>query len=226
MTKILLVRHGHVEGIEPKRFRGRADLLLTRLGRAQAEAVAGHIAVSWRPAVVYTSPLTRCIETGTAIARACELEVQVLAELTDIDYGAWQSRSYDEMEKAEPQRFKSWLTTPHLVRFPAGESLQDLVARSADALRIVLQNHPSDTVVLVSHDSFNRALLLPLLDQPLSAYWRFVQYPCCINECEVIGGAVQILQVNETHHLDRIREGAHDGVRAEPSDSDPSCNGS
>ena len=29
MTKIILVRHGHVEGISPERFRGRADLLLT-----------------------------------------------------------------------------------------------------------------------------------------------------------------------------------------------------
>jgi Fe-S-cluster containining protein len=26
MTIILLVRHGHVEGIKPERFRGRADL--------------------------------------------------------------------------------------------------------------------------------------------------------------------------------------------------------
>jgi broad specificity phosphatase PhoE len=28
MTKIILVRHGHVEGISPERFRGRADLAL------------------------------------------------------------------------------------------------------------------------------------------------------------------------------------------------------
>jgi hypothetical protein len=28
MTKILLIRHGHVEGIRPPRFRGRADLPL------------------------------------------------------------------------------------------------------------------------------------------------------------------------------------------------------
>jgi len=32
MTKILLVRHGHVEGISPERFRGRADLPLTAGG--------------------------------------------------------------------------------------------------------------------------------------------------------------------------------------------------
>jgi phosphoserine phosphatase len=44
VTKILLIRHGHVEGIEPQRFRGRAELPLTTLGRAEAAAVARRIA--------------------------------------------------------------------------------------------------------------------------------------------------------------------------------------
>ena len=55
MTKILLTRHGHVEGILPERFRGRAELALTRKGVAEAEALAARIARAWRPAVVYTS---------------------------------------------------------------------------------------------------------------------------------------------------------------------------
>ena len=38
MTKLIFVRHGHVEGIEPERFRGRLDLPLTDLGQAQARS--------------------------------------------------------------------------------------------------------------------------------------------------------------------------------------------
>src|ERR1700719_5138014 len=38
MTKILLVRHGHVEGISPERFRGRATLPLTAEGRRASYA--------------------------------------------------------------------------------------------------------------------------------------------------------------------------------------------
>ncbi len=55
-----------------------------------------------------------------------------------------------------------------------------------------------------SHDSVSCALLLQLLDQPLSAYWRVSQEPCCINEIDVDGGRIQVLRVNETRHLDRI----------------------
>ena len=204
MTKILLVRHGHVEGIKPERFRGRSELPLTHRGVSEAQAVARRIASAWRPVKIYTSPMQRCIETGHAIAKACGVESQAIAELNDIDYGAWQSRSYEEIEKTEPQLFAAWFATPHLVRFPGGESLQDMVARTADALRFVLNRHVEDTVVMVGHTSVNRALLVQLVDQPLSAYWRLAQAPCCINEIDVVDGRVTVVRINETQHLDDL----------------------
>ena len=67
MTKILLIRHGDVEGIKPERFRGRQPLDLTELGRTQAQVVARRVAGAWRPSRIYTSPMGRCIETGAAM---------------------------------------------------------------------------------------------------------------------------------------------------------------
>jgi len=204
VTKILLVRHGHVEGIRPARFRGREDLPLTERGRAEALAVAQRIASKWRPERIYTSPLSRCIATGDAIAKACGVEAQSIEELNDIDYGTWRMKSHDEMALAEPELSSAWFNTPHLMRFPGGESLQDLLARSADAVRLVRNSHPDRTIVLVSHDSVNRALLLQLADLPLSSYWRLAQTPCCINEIEIANNQVRILAINETSHLDGL----------------------
>jgi phosphoserine phosphatase len=146
----------------------------------------------------------RCLETGEAIAKACGIESLVIDELNDIDYGAWQSRSYEEIEETNPELFAAWFATPHLVRFPNGESLQDMVARTADALRLVLDRHVEDTVVLVGHTSVNRALLVQLVDQPLSAYWRLAQAPCCVNEIDVVGGRIAVVRINETQHLDNL----------------------
>jgi broad specificity phosphatase PhoE len=98
--------------------------------------------------------------------------------------------------------FAAWFATPQLVRFPNGESLQDLAARTADALRMVLARHPDDTIVLVGHDSVNRALLMELLDQPLSAYWRLAQSPCCLNEIDIDAEKISVQRVNETGHLE------------------------
>ncbi len=206
MTHIVLTRHGHVEGIHPERFRGRKELSLTEQGHAEAKAIAQRISKAWTPSIVYTSPMGRSIETGREIATACSIASEAIAALNDIDYGEWQWRTHDDVEAAEPELYAAWHATPHLVRFPDGESLQDLVARAADALRLVLDRHGSEaeTVVLVGHDSVNRALLLQLLDQPLSAYWRIAQTPCGLNEIEVVEGRVRALRINETRHLDGL----------------------
>jgi len=204
LTKILLVRHGHVEGIFPARFRGREDLPLTGRGKAEALAVAGRIASKWQPVRVYTSPLSRCVETGAAIAKACSIEAQSIDQLDDIDYGTWRMRTYEDMAAAEPTLYAAWFAAPHLMRFPDGDSLQDLVLRSADALRLVAKRHPDQTIVLVSHDSVNRALLGQLADLPLSSYWRLAQAPCCINEIDVVGTRTQILGLNDTSHLEGL----------------------
>jgi phosphoserine phosphatase len=208
MTKIVLTRHGHVEGISPERFRGRTNLPLTELGWAQAKAVAARIARTWRPSVVYTSPMNRCIATADEIAKACGIASKILEELNDLDYGQWQWRTDDEVRTSWPDLLPLWYAAPHLLRFPDGDSLQDLVARTANALRIVASRHQTatETVVLVGHVSVNRALLLQLLDQPPSAYWRIAQSPCAINEIDVVDERIRVLRINDTCHLDRLEK--------------------
>lgn len=201
MPKLVLVRHGHVEGIHPERFRGRMDVPLTPEGRRQARATAQYIAARWHPARVYTSPMQRCVETGREIANACSVEAAVLDELNDLDYGSWQWLTHAEVRARWPELFERWLAAPHLVRFPQGESLQDAVGRAADIVRRMLERHPDDTVVLVGHDSGLRAILLQLLDQPICAYWRLAQAPGAVSEVDLMPHGAKIISVNETHHL-------------------------
>lgn len=204
MTKILLTRHGHVEGIDPVRFRGRAPLELTARGQREAAAIAERIAGTWQPAKIYTSPMGRCVATGAAIAKACGIAAQVCGDLNDMDYGSWQFKTFAEAQNDDPSLFAAWFAAPQLVRFPNGESLQDLAARSANALRFVLSRHRDDTIVLVGHDSVNRALLMQCLDLPLSAYQRLAQAPCCLNEIDLDGGKIWVVRLNETRHLDAL----------------------
>jgi broad specificity phosphatase PhoE len=56
-------------------------------------------------------------------------------------------------------------------------------------------------VVMVGHDSVNRALLLQLLDQPLTAYWKLAQDPCCLNEVDIEGEQITVRAINDTSHL-------------------------
>jgi probable phosphoglycerate mutase len=58
--------------------------------------------------------------------------------------------------------------------------------------------------MLIGHDSVNRALLLQLLDQPLCAYWRLAQSPCCINQIEIRGTEITVQRINDTAHLEDL----------------------
>jgi len=201
MTRILLVRHGHVEGIAPERFRGRHDVPLSALGQQQAQAAGQHIAASWRLSILYASPLQRCMQTGQAISAACGAPMQALEALVDLDYGAWQWQTHEAVAAQWPTQLALWREAPHRMRFPQGESLQDLNARVADGVRQILERHPNETIVLVGHDSTNRVLLLQWLEMPLSGYWRLAQDPCGLSEIEVSDRDARVVRINETQHL-------------------------
>jgi phosphoserine phosphatase len=201
MVRIILVRHGHVDWLAPERFRGRAELPLSDLGRRQAQAAAGYIAATWKPEAVYTSPLGRCRETGAAIAAPFRLEPQPIDGLADIDYGEWQGLTRDQAKERWPDETELWFRVPHLAAIPGGETLAALLSRATAALRDILRRYPDGTVVLVGHDSINRVLLLFALELPLSRYWHLRQHPCAVNELLFDNGSFIIGSINQTQHL-------------------------
>ena len=202
MTEMILTRHGHVEWIAPERFRGRADLALTDQGVEQAHLTSRRIQSLGPVAAVYTSPLRRCVRTGQIVAEPFRLEAQPMDGLIDIDYGEWQGLTPDEARARWPHEVDLWYRRPDLMRVPGGEALQDVLARAAHALRLVVARHPDETVVLVGHDSVNRVILLHALELPLSRYWHLAQAPCAINQIEAARDRLLVRSVNETCHLD------------------------
>lgn len=199
--KLVLIRHGHVDGISPERFRGRLDLPLTEIGLRQAVATRERLRSASAPSTIYTSSMSRCIRTAEIIGEPFGLHPVQLQELNDIDYGEFQGRTFEEVANLWPEQFNMWRSTPHLVTFPAGESLQDVRTRLTAAFRSIIASHNDETVFIVGHSSTNRALLTHLLDLPLSDYWSIKQDPCCINiiNCGVTGCCAEIL--NDTSHL-------------------------
>jgi probable phosphoglycerate mutase len=201
MTELVLVRHGHVDWHDPERFRGRAELALSDLGRRQARGAALAIATTWKPEAVYTSPLGRSRETAAAIAAPLRLAVQPIEALADIDYGAWQGLTRDEAAAQWPAEIEQWFRAPHLASIPDGETLAALLSRTSTAFYDLLRRHPAGTLVIVSHDSVNRVLLLQALELPLSRYWHLRQDPCGISTLSFSDDAFVVRSLNETQHL-------------------------
>lgn len=200
-TRFILVRHGQTEWNRVERFRGRADVPLNATGLDQAAATGRRIAAAWQPAAVYSSPLSRAIQTADAVVSHFNQEVQVLPGLIDIDYGQWQGLTPDEASSRWPKLVDAWNNAPHTAHIPDGETLADVHARGLAAVRELANRHEGQTIVLVSHTVMNRAILLAVLGLGNDRFWRLRQDPCAINVFEVDRGDFTLVSFNDTCHL-------------------------
>lgn len=200
MTQIIIVRHGRTEWNRVERFRGRADLKLDEVGIKQAEAAAARIA-GWQVSAVYSSPLHRALTTAEILVRPFNLKVKLLPCIIDIDYGEWQGLSPEEASDRYGDLYSTWLTSPHQVKFPGGESLDEVRERVASAVDNLIAQHPKETIVLVSHKAVCQILILSLLGLDNSHFWEITQDVCAVNVFEVRGGVPSALLINDTCHL-------------------------
>jgi broad specificity phosphatase PhoE len=207
-TRLILVRHGETEWNRVERFRGRADVPLNAAGLAQAEATARRIAHTWQPAAVIASPLGRAVQTGEAIARACDLTVEPIPDLMDIDYGQWQGLTAEQVGEQWPELLARWHAAPHTLEIPGGETLSQLRARAVSALVTSIQRFRGQTFVLVGHTVLNRVLLLAMLGLGNERFWHLRQGTCAINVIEAEAGDFAIVTLNDTAHLQAFFAGA------------------
>jgi probable phosphoglycerate mutase len=202
--ELILIRHGEVPGIDPPRFRGRMDLALTDLGKAQALALGEWVRERFTVTAIHASPLSRCIDTANAIAGPLAQPVRASMDLTDCDYGRWTGLTHREAAARDPEPFRAWQRDPGINPPPDGETLRQVEVRVTGAVHAILRRHAGGSVVLVTHDAVIRVLILHLLQAPLSHYASLRQDPTAVNRVEVrTDGGYRIALLNSTAHLSR-----------------------
>jgi len=205
-TIIVLIRHGQTEWNRIERFRGRADVPLNETGLAQAQAVGRRVLAEWKPAAIYTSPLSRAAKTAQAIAQHFDLPVQPHPGLLDIDYGEWQGLTVEEARARWPEQVTAWFQAPQDAHIPGGETLAAVMGRGLAAVKELVARHADQTLVLVGHTVINRAILLGILGLGADRFWRLRQDTCAINVFEWAretgaGGDFTLVALNDTCHL-------------------------
>ncbi|MCW2959673.1 MAG: Alpha-ribazole-5-phosphate phosphatase [Thermoleophilia bacterium] len=159
-TTIHLVRHGQTILNREVRFRGRRDVPLNRIGRQEAIAAGRSLAGADLEAV-YSSPLGRALEVGTAIAAASGLEdVVPLDDFVNVDYGRWEGLTKEESEEVDAVAWELYLNDPATAHCPGGESLVAAGDRVVRGLQTIGANHPGAAVAAVSHGVMLRLAVL------------------------------------------------------------------
>jgi probable phosphoglycerate mutase len=195
-TLVLLVRHGQTP-TTGSTLPGRAPgLHLAEAGVRQAEEAAQRIAALERVAAVYASPLERTRETARPIAAARGLRVRVERGLLECDFGDWTGARLKDLVK-RPE----WATVqryPSGFRFPGGESFSEMQVRIVGAIAKLVERHPGETVVAVSHADPIKAALAQALGTHLDLFQRIVVSPCSISAVHYGPTGPAVLAANST----------------------------
>jgi broad specificity phosphatase PhoE len=142
------------------RFRGRLDVPLNEVGRAEAQDAARALVGSGLVSV-YTSPLGRAREVAEAIAVKNGVgAVRAQPGLLNLDYGAWEGLTKEEAAAVDPEAWSSYVDDPELAVCPEGEAVADAADRVVAALRAIAREHSGQSVAAVSHGVMLRLAVL------------------------------------------------------------------
>jgi broad specificity phosphatase PhoE len=150
VTEILLVRHGETDWNRERRVQGHTDRPLTEEGRRQAVALSEQLAGD-PPDAVYSSDLMRAHETARIVAERLGVEVIVLPELRERDFGTWEGLTDDEILARFPQA--------HNGPWGDAESREEMLERVREAITRIAAAHPEGSVLVITHGGPVRVLL-------------------------------------------------------------------
>jgi broad specificity phosphatase PhoE len=173
MRTVALLRHGQTANHAENRYTGTTDIPLDARGQAQAEDLA-----AWARTVpvagVCCSDLVRSRTTAGPLAAAAGVPLRVDPGFAELDFGAGEGLTAAEMRTRFPAARRAFEADPAGHPLPGGEAPVAAVRRAGTALRAALDAGaaapPGHILVIVSHSTLLRLLVMELIGMALSRY--------------------------------------------------------
>ncbi len=162
--RIILVRHTPV-AIAAGTCYGRLDVPLSATATADIAATLAKLSTADR---IYTSPAQRCLRLALAVSARDRAELQVDPRLQELDFGLWEGSRWDDIPRAELDRWSENLLD---TAAGGGESMRSLWHRVADFITAASAG-PGDSIAVVSHHGPLRALYAQLRGRGPDSLWE------------------------------------------------------
>jgi probable phosphoglycerate mutase len=151
MTELILIRHGVTAWNRERRFQGQIDIPLDDEGHWQAGRLAAALA-SEPLSAVYASDLSRAWHTARPLAETLGLAPTAEPRLRERFYGAFEGRTFDELQRDAAEDFARWRARDPDFALPGGgETLRVLYARVEALLLALARRHPGERIAAVTH---------------------------------------------------------------------------
>ena len=201
MTTFYIARHAAHDWLG-RGFAGRQPgVSLNARGRAEAEALVARLRAHPIEAV-YCSPQPRTQQTAQPLAQAWGLTIQTEAAFDEVDLGAWQGRTFEDVR--DDPAWKHWLARRGSAQPPGGEPFSEVARRAGAGLRRLAEAHPDGHVLVVSHGDVIKAMVADVLGLSLDKLESFDIAPCSVSVIAMGSDWAQLRLLNARGTIDLL----------------------
>lgn len=168
MTTIHFIRHGQSTWNAEVRIQGTSDPDLSELGKSQAKALVGKLPVFDRE---FSSDLKRTKQTIDLILAGKTDNVEYRSSLREIHLGPWEGMLLTDATEQYPEQTDNFRNDPEKFAIGDAETFAELQARAHKAVNAIVDECPNQSVLVVSHGAFLKALLIDYENRPLNNIW-------------------------------------------------------
>jgi broad specificity phosphatase PhoE len=153
MVRFLIVRHGFSLSNKDGTFTGQLDIGLSEEGKMQAKSVCEYLLKNYKIDAVYSSDLSRAVDTVKGVADALNIPVIKEKGLREFYCGKWEGLTVKQVEELYPEDLKKWRdkSAGEKVGPTGGETRAELRDRAISALEKIAKTSDGKTVVVATH---------------------------------------------------------------------------
>ena len=158
------MRHGQAINNTKRLLAGRTPgVSLTPKGVEQAEQIAKFLK-PFNISAIYSSPIERAEKTAAIVAKHNSLEYKIDERLIELDMGKFTGVPYDEIFTTHGNVFMKFYNGELEIAHNGVETFSEVKKRILGIVDHVIENHPDQNVVLVTHMDPIKAMLSTVVD--------------------------------------------------------------
>jgi len=203
MTTIYLVRHAEAEGNLYRILQGQYDSTVTVKGYRQLAALKRRF-LDIPLDAVYASDLHRTMVTASALSAPKGLTIRPMAGLREIHAGAWECRTWAELNRLYPEMNRNFNKAPDLWHAEGSETFAQVRDRMMTALGQIIRENPGRSVAVASHGGALRTLIGTLEGRTLREIGETGHADnTSVTKLEAEGDEIRVIYRDDASHLPR-----------------------
>ena len=200
-TRLFLVACAETTADKEGVFLGPSSHALSRKGKTHARLLSEHLKGETIDSF-YSSPYDGAFATASTLAARHRRGVIRIRDLQEMDFGGWTGNTAQEVKESDREQLVVWQFRPHEHCMPGGETLEEVQARTVDALEHIVSVERGNSVCAVTHAIPAKTAMCHFMNEDLSIIWLTPpQESTALNIIALADGEAEISLVGSLEHL-------------------------